>query len=126
MSFGSSSVNNNATITLDGLVETGVFNEQFIGFGRDFGTFVADTSTSDPVDVARQNLVYDPNTGLWQRRSADNSSVIDQAIVISEVSSFDTNQNNSSNLIVRSHSPLIPNGHCHRILMMRSTSCIPH
>ena len=94
-SFGSSSVNNNATITLDGLVETGVFNEQFIGFGRDFGTFVADTSTSDPVDVARQNLVYDPNTGLWQRRSADNSSVIDQAIVISEVSSFDTNQNNT-------------------------------
>ena len=39
----------NGTVAINGDVETGVFNEQFIGFGRDFGTF-ANTMTADAYD----------------------------------------------------------------------------
>ena len=76
-SFGDEITDAQATITVDGTLETGVYNNQFIGFGRDFGTFVADSSTPSATDTTRQTLYYNVLTENWERRSVDNSTLIE-------------------------------------------------
>ena len=76
-SFGDEITDAQATITVDGTIETGVYNNQFIGFGRDFGTFVADSSTPSATDTTRQTLYYNVLTENWERRSVDNSTLIE-------------------------------------------------
>ncbi len=73
-SFGSETSSSTGVVNIDGTVETGVYNRQYIGFSKTFGNMVADTSTSDAADVARQVLVYDQASETWERRSIDNSS----------------------------------------------------
>ncbi|MDC1135924.1 hypothetical protein OAT45_04360 [Alphaproteobacteria bacterium] len=46
-SFGSETINGGGEVVIDGRVETGIFNEQYIGFGRDFTNFdIADNGTT--------------------------------------------------------------------------------
>ncbi|EHI49802.1 hemolysin-type calcium-binding region [SAR116 cluster alpha proteobacterium HIMB100] len=74
-SFGDETANSTGIVNIDGTVETGVYNRQFIGFSKTFGNMVANTTTpGDLTDVARQVLVYDEANGTWERRSIDNSS----------------------------------------------------
>ena len=90
--FGSASVSGSGTVAINGNVETGVFNEQFIGFGRDFGTFAANTMTADAYDATRQNLIYNTATGLWDRRTVDNASLI-ETIQIANMNAVQSNAN---------------------------------
>ena len=69
--FGSSTNSASANVTIDGKLETGVFNEQFVGFGTDFGTFKA----YDNGSVGRQNLVYDAANDSWTKYDLDNTSL---------------------------------------------------
>ena len=74
-SFGDETANSTGVVNIDGTVETGVYNNQFIGFSKTFGNMVANTATTgDLTDVARQVLVYDQANDTWERRSIDNSS----------------------------------------------------
>ena len=47
--FGDENGASNNTVTLDGEIETGVFNHQHIAFGRDFGSFIQDPDNSSAV-----------------------------------------------------------------------------
>ena len=91
-SFGDEITDAQATITVDGTLETGVYNNQFIGFGRDFGTFVADSSTPIATDTTRQTLYYNALTENWERRSVDNTTLIEN-IALTTTSSVPTDIN---------------------------------
>ena len=52
--FGNESGASRNTVTLDGEIETGVFNHQHIAFGRNFGSFIQDPDNSSA--VARRPL----------------------------------------------------------------------
>ena len=47
--FGNSGGTVSNTITLNGEVETGVYNTQYLAFGRDFGTFIQDPDNASGV-----------------------------------------------------------------------------
>ena len=69
--FGSAVNSASANVTVDGKLETGVFNRQYVGFGTDFGTFKA----MDNGSVARQSLVYDASSDSWTKYDLDNTSL---------------------------------------------------
>ena len=57
--FGSTTVTGEGAVNIDGRVETGIFNEQFIGFGRDFTNFAVASDGS----TQRQTLTQ--LNGVW-------------------------------------------------------------
>ena len=59
--FGEEAGSTTNKITLDGTVETGIFSEQYLTFGRDFGSFIQDPDNSSA--VARRGLAK--VNGVW-------------------------------------------------------------
>ena len=74
--FGNSGGTVSNTITLNGEVETGVYNTQYLAFGRDFGTFIQDPDnasgvTRRPIAKIGSQWVYTDNNTV-ARLAIDN------------------------------------------------------
>ena len=79
-SFGSETIIGGGEIIVDGRVETGIFNEQYIGFGRDFTNFdIANNGTTyrRPINKIGGEWYLDDGTQLVVSEGSYSSQLLD-------------------------------------------------